>query len=72
MLIQTRMKLQIILPELPKNIMTLIFNLHASQELYQSTEETHRNLTDLENIFPRSQFLRTERALLYYHSKGAP
>ena len=71
MLIKIYIKLQSTLPELPKNIMTLIFHLHASQELYQSTEQTHQQLTELENIFPKSQFLKTERALLFYHSKGA-
>ena len=50
--------------------MTLIFHLYASQELYQSNDAVHRQLTDLENIFPESQFLKTQRALLYYHSKG--
>ncbi|PGH07056.1 hypothetical protein AJ80_08069 [Polytolypa hystricis UAMH7299] len=55
--------------ELPQNIMTLIFHLYSSQELYQATEETHHILTELENIFPNSAFLKTQRALLYYHSK---
>jgi anaphase-promoting complex subunit 8 len=50
--------------------MTLIFHLYASQELYQSTDQVHQDLNDLENIFPNSQFLKTQRALLYYHSKG--
>ena len=55
--------------ELPQNIMTLIFHLHASQELYQFSDATHRQLNDLERVFPESQFLKTQRALLYYHSK---
>ena len=55
--------------ELPQNLMTLIFHLYASQELYQSTETTHRELNELERIFPESQFLKTQRALLFYHSK---
>ncbi len=61
--------LQRIVPQLPKDLMTLIFHLYASQELYQFTEITHNQLTDLERIFPESQFLKTQRALLYYHSK---
>ncbi|KAI9880858.1 MAG: Anaphase-promoting complex subunit 23 [Pleopsidium flavum] len=56
-------------PELPQNIMTLIFHLYTSQELYQSTDQTHGQLTELESIFPDSQFLKTQRALLFYHSK---
>lgn len=50
--------------------MTLIFHLYSSQELYQYTDAIHQELTDLENIFPNSQFLKTQRALLFYHSKG--
>ncbi|KAA8642930.1 hypothetical protein EYZ11_001074 [Aspergillus tanneri] len=53
----------------PQNIMTLIFHVYCSQELYQATEETYRALSDLETIFPTSAFLKTQRALLYYHSK---
>lgn len=50
--------------------MAYIYHLYASQELYQSTEQIHQRLTDLERIFPESQFLKTQRALLFYHSKG--
>ncbi|PGH00773.1 hypothetical protein AJ79_08111 [Helicocarpus griseus UAMH5409] len=55
--------------QLPQNIMTLIFHLYCSQELYQATEDTHQMLTELESIFPTSAFLKTQRALLFYHSK---
>ncbi|EAS30973.3 cell division cycle protein [Coccidioides immitis RS] len=55
--------------KLPQNIMTLIFHLYSSQELYQATEATYHTLTELESIFPSSAFLKTQRALLYYHSK---
>ena len=61
--------LQVIVRDLPQNLMTLIFHLYASQELYQYTETTHNQLNDLERIFPESQFLKTQRALLFYHSK---
>lgn len=60
-----------ITPELPQNVMTLIFHLYANQELYQSTEAIHRQLTDLQTVFPASLFLMTQRALLFYHSKGS-
>jgi len=50
--------------------MTLIFLLYASQELYQCSDQQHGQLNDLENIFPENYFLMTQRALLYYHSKG--
>lgn len=56
--------------ELPQNVMTIFFYLYASQELYQFTDPVHQRLTELESIFPESQFLKTQRALLFYHSKG--
>ncbi|RAL03068.1 anaphase promoting complex subunit CDC23 [Aspergillus ibericus CBS 121593] len=54
---------------LPLNIMTLIFRVYCSQELYQATDDTYQSLSELETIFPASAFLKTQRALLYYHSK---
>jgi anaphase-promoting complex subunit 8 len=50
--------------------MTLIFLIYARQELYQCSDQEHSQLNDLENIFPENHFLMTQRALLYYHSKG--
>jgi anaphase-promoting complex subunit 8 len=50
--------------------MALMFYLHCSQENYQTGEETRRQLSALEDIFPTSSFLKTQRALLLYHSKG--
>lgn len=50
--------------------MTLIFHVYCSQELYQATEDTYQTLSELEAIFPTSAFLKTQQALLYYHSKG--
>jgi anaphase-promoting complex subunit 8 len=50
--------------------MTSIFYVYASQELYQSTEPVYQQLTELERIFPQNLFLTTQRALLFYHSKG--
>ncbi|KAJ5398196.1 hypothetical protein N7509_006309 [Penicillium cosmopolitanum] len=58
-----------IVDQLPQNIMTLIFHVYCSQELYQATEDTYQALSELESIFPTSAFLKTQRALLYYHSK---
>ena len=62
-------ELQSVVPELPQNLMTLMFHLYASQELYQATESIHHTLSELESVFPGSQFLKVQRALLYYHSK---
>ena len=50
--------------------MTLLFNLYANQELYQCGEQIHSQLNELEKLFPESHFLKTQRALLFYHSKG--
>lgn len=50
--------------------MTLIFHVYCSQELYQATDDTYHALSELEALFPSSAFLKTQRALLYYHSKG--
>ena len=50
--------------------MTLIFHVHCCQELHQATDDTDQALSELETIFPNSAFLKTERALLYYHAKG--
>ena len=51
--------------------MAFIFRLYVSQELYQSTEQVHNQLSELERVFRDNQFLKTQRALLYHHSKGA-
>lgn len=62
-------ELQQISEHLPRNIMTFIFHVNCSQELYQTTPEVYRNLTDMQKIFPRSAFLQQQKALLYYHSR---
>ncbi|KAI9886998.1 MAG: Anaphase-promoting complex subunit 23 [Watsoniomyces obsoletus] len=61
--------LQQILPYLPDHLMTFIFRLFVSQELYQSTEKIHEELSGIEKLFPESLFFKTQRALLYHHSK---
>lgn len=50
--------------------MSLIFYVYCSQELYQATEDTYRSLSELQSMFPESAFLKTQHALLLYHSKG--
>lgn len=67
---QSLPQLNHLLPSLPNHIMSFIFRLYASQELYQSTELVHTQLSELERIFPNSQFLKTQRALLFHHCKG--
>ncbi|KAI4131365.1 MAG: hypothetical protein LQ338_001250 [Usnochroma carphineum] len=57
-------------PLLPHNILTLLFNIDASQSLYNTTPEIHSSLAELLRIFPTSPFLLTQRALLHYHTKS--
>jgi anaphase-promoting complex subunit 8 len=54
---------------LPRNLMSLMFHLFANQELFQCTEQVHTQLSQLDAIFPENHFLKTQRALLFYHSK---
>lgn len=49
--------------------MTNMFHLYATVELYQFSESVHAELTALETMFPNSSFLKTQRALLYYHGR---
>ena len=49
--------------------MAFIFFVYSSQELYQSTDAVLHQLSHLDRIFPSSQFLQTQRALLLYHNK---
>ncbi|OBT88555.1 hypothetical protein VE02_03936 [Pseudogymnoascus sp. 03VT05] len=56
-------------PHLPQNILSFVFHLHTSLELYQSTPSLHTQLHQLLSIFPTSPFLLTCLALLAYHTK---
>jgi anaphase-promoting complex subunit 8 len=49
--------------------MTNLFVLSTNQELYQTADPIHSQLTDLLSIFPSSSWLKTQRALLYYHAR---
>lgn len=54
---------------LPQNILSFIFHIHTSLELYQSTPSLNAQLGQLLSIFPTSPFLLTCHALLSYHTK---
>ncbi|KAB5575523.1 anaphase promoting complex subunit 8 [Coniochaeta sp. 2T2.1] len=54
---------------LPQHIMSYIFHLHTSLELYQQGPNLAHQLEELLNVFPTSAFLLTCKALLAYHSK---
>lgn len=54
---------------LPPHIMTFIFHVHTSLELYSTSPALASALQDLFGIFPTSSFLLTCSALLSYHQK---
>ncbi|KAK2051398.1 tetratricopeptide [Colletotrichum caudatum] len=54
---------------LPQNIVSFIWHLYTSLELYQATPELANSLDSLMGIFPNSSFLLTCNAMLSYHSK---
>ncbi|TPX17668.1 uncharacterized protein E0L32_012047 [Thyridium curvatum] len=58
-----------IAPHLPQNIVSFVFHLHTSLELYQQGPNLANSLDQLLAIFPTSSFLLTCNALLAYHNK---
>ena len=68
-LITSTDELDAILPHLPQNLMTLIFHVVTLQQLYQPTPSALSSLKQLKTLFPTSSFLKTQKALLYYHGK---
>ncbi|KIW07050.1 uncharacterized protein PV09_01941 [Verruconis gallopava] len=58
-----------VLERLPRNIMTFIFHIHTSQELFQTDSRVFAALSQIQSFFPTSLFLQTQRALLHYHAK---
>ncbi|KAF1969805.1 TPR-like protein [Bimuria novae-zelandiae CBS 107.79] len=68
-LIGTVDELHEIAPRLPQNLMSFIFNINASQELYHVDEQVEENLLRALELFPKSSFLASQRALLLYHAK---
>ncbi|KAF1928178.1 anaphase-promoting complex subunit CDC23 [Didymella exigua CBS 183.55] len=68
-LMSTNEELQDLSPQLPQNLMAFIFHVTTSQELYQVSDGVQNSLTQLMAIFPASAFLKTQKALMFYHSK---
>ncbi|KAI4941336.1 hypothetical protein J4E91_010781 [Alternaria rosae] len=68
-LLTTMEELNGIVTRLPQNLMTFIFHVTSSQELYVVNEQIHTSLSQILTIFPSSAFLKTQRALLHYHNK---
>ncbi|KAI1103280.1 TPR-like protein [Jackrogersella minutella] len=58
-----------VMPRLPQNIVSFMFHIHTSLELYQHDSSLSNSLEQLLNIFPTSSFLLTCDALLAYHAK---
>ncbi|EJT77311.1 anaphase-promoting complex subunit 8 [Gaeumannomyces tritici R3-111a-1] len=56
-------------PQLPQNIVSYMFHLHTSLELYQQGPNLAHSLDELLKLFPTSSFLLTCKALLEYHNK---
>jgi anaphase-promoting complex subunit 8 len=49
--------------------MTYMFHIYTNQELGQATEQVHAVLDQTLVVFPKSAFLKSQRAQLFYHSK---
>ncbi|KAI1425927.1 tetratricopeptide-like protein [Xylaria sp. FL1777] len=58
-----------VMSRLPQNIVSFMFHIHTSLELYQHDANLANSLDQLLNIFPSSSFLMTCNALLSYHAK---
>ncbi|KAI1821563.1 TPR-like protein [Xylaria intraflava] len=58
-----------VMARLPRNIVSFIFHIHTSLELYQHDANLANSLDQLLHIFPSSSFLLTCNALLSYHAK---
>ncbi|KAI1816701.1 TPR-like protein [Poronia punctata] len=58
-----------VMVRLPQNIVSYIFHIHTSLELYQHDANLANSLDQLLNIFPNSAFLLTCNGMLAYHAK---
>jgi len=66
------MQLEDLLAVLPQGVMTFVFHIYENQELFQAEDFVLSALKSLKAVFPTSSFLRTQKALLYYHAKCNP
>ncbi|KAI0399313.1 TPR-like protein [Xylaria palmicola] len=58
-----------VMSRLPQNIVSFMFHIYTSLELYQHDASLAGSLAQLLNIFPSSSFLLTCNALISYHAK---
>ena len=69
LLIGSSEELDTVLPHLPQNLITLLFHVVTQQQLFQPTPAALNSLKQLKPLFPSSSFLKTQKALLFYHAK---
>jgi len=61
--------MNVLTSRIPQGIMSYIFSIYENQELFQADDNILVGLKDLKAVFPESAFLRTQKALLFYHAK---
>ncbi|KAI1130429.1 cell division cycle protein-like protein 23 [Nemania abortiva] len=52
------------------NVMAFIFSIFCRQEIHQTSPSLLSDISQLQDIFPRSSFLQGQRALVYYRMQG--
>ncbi|KAF9979048.1 Anaphase-promoting complex subunit 23 [Actinomortierella ambigua] len=60
------------LTELPVNFMREMFLLHVGMETFNGEEEFETRLEELYQTFPRSAYMKEQRALALYHAREFP
>lgn len=62
-------ELQQVGQHLPRSVMSFLFHIHCSQELFRQEPEVFHTLAQMQSIFPTSAFLQQQKALLLYHMR---
>jgi anaphase-promoting complex subunit 8 len=68
-LVSSSEDMQQVSEHLPQNIMTYMFYIYCSQELFLQTTEVYNTIGQMQSLFPSSPWLAQQRALLHYHSR---
>lgn len=55
---------------LDHSVASSLFRIYSTQELARPDEQLQSTLDEMDNMFPDSAFLQTQRAVLLYHLKG--
>ncbi|GAP93346.2 putative 20S cyclosome subunit [Rosellinia necatrix] len=53
--------------QLEPSIMAYIFSIYCRQELHQTSAALLSDISQLQSVFPRSSFLKGQKALVFYH-----